>query len=130
MAPSVLLIDDDQDSLNIYTLILRHHGYHVVIARDGATGLRKALEGTVDIVVSENFLPELGSTTVLETLRGNERTVKTPMIVLDSTPNQRARFTDPHARSSSLTKPCEPSRLLNEVQRWLAEAEATLPSSA
>lgn len=123
MAPSILLIDDDQDSLNIYTLILKHHGYRVIVARDPTSGLKQALEGQADIVVSENFLPELGSTTLLENLRSNDRTQKTPIIVLDSTPNRTEKLADPHGRSSSLTKPCEPSRLLTEVQRWLQPVE-------
>lgn len=123
MAPSILLIDNDQDSLNIYTLILRHHGYRVIVARDATSGLQQALEGKADVVISENFLPELGTSTLLENLRSNHRTQKTPMIVLDSTPNRAEKLADPHGRSSSLTKPCEPSRLLSEVQRWLRPVE-------
>lgn len=122
MAPSILLIDNDQDSLNIYTLILKHHGYRVVVAKDGVSGMKKVREGEMDMVISENFLPELGSGTLLEMLRANERTFRTPVIVLDSTPSRADRLVDPQSRSSSLTKPCEPSRLLTEVQRWLEDS--------
>src|SRR5690606_16450194 len=67
-ASTVLLIDNDQDSITIYSLILRHHGYEVVPATDGETGLRLALELKPDIVVTELFLPQLQGPSLLEGL--------------------------------------------------------------
>jgi DNA-binding response OmpR family regulator len=120
-ASTVLLIDDDQDSITIYSLILRHYGYDVVPATDGATGLRLALELKPDIVVTELFLPQFEATSLLAGLRGDDRTASTPVIVLDSIPLIGAKVVGAEDRTSRLTKPCEPSRLLEEVGRLLGQ---------
>ncbi len=120
MAPStVLLIDRDQDSLTIYSVILRHYGYEVVTVTDGATGLRLAVELDPDIVISELFLPLVQGHTVLEELRADDRTARKPLILLDSVPMLGEALMDGRAGTSRLTKPCTPSRLVEEVARML-----------
>jgi CheY-like chemotaxis protein len=120
MAPAtVLLIDSDADNIAVYSTLLRHHGYEVLHAHDGETGLRLAFEARPDLVVSEVFMPRDREGDVVNRLRRDDRMATTPMIVLDSIP----AFTRhrPERNLSRLTKPCEPSRLLHEVERLLNE---------
>jgi DNA-binding response OmpR family regulator len=120
MAPAtVLLIDSDADSLAIYSLILTHHGYEVVQATDGDTGLQLAFERRPDVVVSELYMPKVDGATLLERLRGDARTAATPLIVLDSVPSFARELRGSEAKLHRLAKPCEPSRLLQEVRRLL-----------
>jgi len=125
MAPAkVLIIDDDADSITIYSLMLRHHGYTVIHAQDGETGLRMAFDTKPDLVVSELFLPEVAGGEVVTQLRKDQRTATTPLIVLDSIPNIGRSFADSLGEFRRLTKPCEPSRLLEEIELVLGR---TLP---
>jgi CheY-like chemotaxis protein len=120
MAPAtVLIIDSDADSIEIYSLLLRHHGYEVIHARDGETGLRLAFESNPDLVVSELFLPPVPGGEVVDQLRSDDRTAATPLIVLDSIPNFGHDVSRRLRGLSRLTKPCEPSRLLQEIERLL-----------
>jgi CheY-like chemotaxis protein len=120
MAPAtVLLIDTDVDSIAIYSLILRHHGYDVIHATDAETGLQLAFESQPDVVVSELFLPRVRGGDVIQHLRNDDRTADTPLIVLDSIPTFARELTDSLGDLSRLTKPCEPSRLLQEIERLL-----------
>jgi DNA-binding response OmpR family regulator len=121
MAPStILLIDDDHDSIAIYSLILSHHGFNVIHALDSATGLQLATEEKPDIVVSEIFLKDLGGVRFLDLLHAKLRPARTPVIVLDSTP-ALGRLDASFAAPNRLTKPCEPSLLLKEVNRLLQQ---------
>lgn len=114
---TVLLIDSDADSITIYSLILRHHGYRVVHAADFETAVRLVAEADPDVVVSELFTTSRDERDVVEFLRGDERTSNKPLILLDSAPSRGRR---PELASlPRLTKPCEPSRLLREVGRAL-----------
>jgi DNA-binding response OmpR family regulator len=115
---TILLIDTDADSLTIYSTLLRHHGYDVLHAADAETGLRLAVELRPDLVVSELFLPPLHRGEVVRRLRKDHRTAGTPVIVLDSIP-KIARELLQNAGVSRLSKPCKPSRLLEEVERLL-----------
>jgi CheY-like chemotaxis protein len=121
MAPArILLIDSDLDSIAIYSMMLRHHGYEVLQALDGETGLRLALEQHPDVVVSELFLPGSGSTTLLARLEEDGRTADLPIIVLDSTSTFGPGLTQEFGAHRRLAKPCEPSRLLKEVESLLS----------
>jgi DNA-binding response OmpR family regulator len=121
MAPStILLIDDDWDSMVIYSLILRHNGFTVLEALDSATGLQLAVQGKPDIVISETFLPGEDGTSFLELLQKRVLMSGIPLIVLDSTP-ALGRGDTGFAAKNRLTKPCEPSVLLEEVKRLLED---------
>jgi CheY-like chemotaxis protein len=120
MAPAtVLLIDNDADSITIYSLILRHHGYEVVHALDGETGLQLAFERNPDLVISELFMPPTDGGNLLDRLRQDARTAETPLIILDSIPTFGWERLESLGQLSRLTKPCEPSRLLQEVSKIL-----------
>jgi DNA-binding response OmpR family regulator len=128
MAPAtVLLIDSDVDSINIYSLILQHHGYSVIYASDPEVGLRMAVEAKPSVVISELFLPPMRGVSLLDRLRSDDRISQTPLIVLDSIPDHAADMADSLARLPRLRKPCEPSRLLQEVQRVLEEPSQPSP---
>lgn len=115
----VLLIDGDSDSIEIYSLMLGHHGYEVVPAKDGHTGLKLALELNPALVISGIFLPGLDGRSLVAELRNDTRTERTPVIFLDSIPGVSESILAPDAFATRLTKPCEPSRLLVEVARIL-----------
>ena len=116
---TVLLIDGDADSVAIYSLMLRHHGYEVIHAYDAETGLRLALESGPDLVVCDVFLPLMIVSDIVDQLRGDFRTADIPLIILDSVPNVTRQLAERHKHLSRLTKPCEPSRLLQEIERLL-----------
>lgn len=121
---TVLLIDGDQDSLIIYSLILRHHGYEVVAARDVATGLQLAADLDPDIVISELFVPFGKGQDVLQGLRSNDRVAGKPLILLDSIPMLGEKLMEGLTGMSRLTKPCTPSRLIEEVAKLLKVSAA------
>lgn len=128
MAPSILLIDADADSIRIYSLMLEHHGYEVISAADTTTGFQLAMERRPSLVISEVFLPPTADGTLLERLRGNEQTAGTPMIVLDSTSSFGCKPGEAKSATRTLSKPCEPSRLLQEVNLMLGGVVAGPPS--
>jgi DNA-binding NtrC family response regulator len=120
MAPAtVLLIDSDADSIAIYSLILRHHGFSVIEARDPEIGLQMAYEENPDVVVSELFLPPVRGISLLDRLRSDDRLAAKPLIVLDSVPAYSTAMEETLGPVNRLKKPCAPSRLLHEVQRVL-----------
>jgi CheY-like chemotaxis protein len=69
-------------------------------------------------------MPRIEGQTILDWLRHDERTADTPLLILDSIPTFGSELLTRHPGLSRLTKPCEPSRLLQEVERLL---EAPVP---
>ena len=80
----VLLIEDDQDTLEMYKLKLERDGYRVHVAMDGEEGLRRATALTPDIVFLDIRLPKKDGFAVLEELRGQDSTAGIPVIILSN----------------------------------------------
>jgi CheY-like chemotaxis protein/AraC-like DNA-binding protein len=78
--PTVLLIDDDEGSLQTWRLLLAHGGFEVDQARSGAVGLALARRAVYDVVVLDLRLPDMTGLTLLMALRG--RGIDTPVLIV------------------------------------------------
>jgi DNA-binding NtrC family response regulator len=65
----VLVIDDEKNIRDIFTLLLREHGYVAEAARGGAEGLEKAAAFGPDVVLLDMNLPDMSGLDVLAGLR-------------------------------------------------------------
>jgi chemosensory pili system protein ChpA (sensor histidine kinase/response regulator) len=122
---TVLLVDEDLDSLNIYSLILEHHGYRVLRARGGDEGYQLAASELPDVVVTELHLSSVQGRSLAEQLRHDARTAVLPLVAVTSFPVKSGRHTSGLAACDAhLAKPCSPSRMLREVERWATRIHA------
>lgn len=82
--PRVLLIDDDADLLEIYTLALEELGCEVTTARDGQEGLERALASSPDLIITDVRMPRMNGLELCQRLRADERSRATPLILHSS----------------------------------------------
>ncbi|CAN5813911.1 hypothetical protein BH18ACT17_BH18ACT17_11900 [soil metagenome] len=117
----ILVIDDEADVRLLYRVNLRHAGYEVLEADDGARGIEAALEHMPDAVVLDLRMPNVDGFEVLEALRADPATTDMPVLVL--TADARS---DDHRRCYELgaddviTKPFVPEALVQAISRLLA----------
>jgi len=120
-ARSILLVEDNEDNRIVYATILRHHGYRVVEAFDGAEALAKVETEHPDLILLDISLPHIDGWEVSRRLRSSEPTkgIRIVALTAHAMPGDRER-----ARSEGfdgyLAKPCEPRAVLAEVRRLLA----------
>jgi CheY-like chemotaxis protein len=119
-APGVLLIDGDPDSLNIYSILLEHHGYRVLRAEDGDEGLRMAAEMQPRLIIVEPFTPCRREGGVLDALHEDPATAHIVVIVLTASPAFLISTRSALPADRLFTKPMQPRDLLNEVARFVA----------
>src|SRR4030066_466184 len=67
----ILVVDDDQNTRNLYQTILTEAGYRVVLAADGSEGLTKCQEGGYDLVLLDVMLPKMDGIALLGELKKN-----------------------------------------------------------
>lgn len=65
----VLIIDDDQDILNIYSKTLIQAGYTVETAKSGIEGYAKLFQGGYDLVLLDVVMPDLDGISILKKLK-------------------------------------------------------------
>lgn len=68
---SVLLVDDDEDTRNVFQLVMDHYHYHLAVAEDAETALAYLHDHQPDIIVMDIFLPGIDGYQALHQIRKN-----------------------------------------------------------
>ena len=64
MTPPILIVDDDEDILELYKLILEDEGYRVDTATNGKEALEKALKNNYYLALLDLVLPDIKGTEI------------------------------------------------------------------
>jgi len=85
----ILLIEDEQDILELYTLQFQNEGFLIVSADRGEAGLKLAREEKPDIILLDIILPKMDGFKILKKLKSNSATRDIPVIMLTNLGGQR-----------------------------------------
>jgi two-component system alkaline phosphatase synthesis response regulator PhoP len=83
----VLLVEDDLAVVRALEKKLKQAGFLVLLAPDGAKGLRLALLEHPDVVLLDIIMPRMDGVTMLKKLRQNSWGKKVPVIILTNLTN-------------------------------------------
>lgn len=75
---SVLLVEDHQDTRDMLELLFQEWGYSVTLAANATQGLKHLLAHQFDLIVLDNWLPDLDGTELCRLIREVDR--QTPII--------------------------------------------------
>ena len=126
---TVLVVDDDPGTRQLYSSLLGHFGHQVLEAGDGRVGLRMAKERKPDLIVSDILMPTMNGYDFVSSVRKLPGHEKTNVIF------QSASFLDHESRALGsscgvqhyLSKPCDPEKILETVNRVLGLPSAQAP---
>lgn len=117
---SILIVEDDPDIVQIVKSYLEKDGFAVDAARDGLTGLDKALQDSPSLIVLDWMLPNLDGMTFLQRLR---KTQSTPVIMLTAKTEETDRLKGLALADDYVTKPFSPRELVARVKAVLRRGE-------
>jgi len=80
----VLVVDDSLNTREIEKDVLEAYGYEVTLAEDGLDGLRKAMDGDFDAVLTDVEMPHMDGFTLTARLRQEEKYRNKPIIIITS----------------------------------------------
>ncbi|MBP2161451.1 MULTISPECIES: response regulator [Asticcacaulis] len=108
-----LLVDDLSENLLSLEAVLRREGLEMIKARSGVDALEMLLKHDVALALLDVMMPEMDGFELAETMRGNERTRRIPIIFLTAGSADRVRrFRGYEAGAVDyLEKPLEPDIL-------------------
>ena len=123
--PFLLLVEDEQDTADLVTLIMKERGYQVSHAADGSAALEKiALMPPPSLVVLDIQLPHVDGITVLETIRATPDWQDVPVVMLTAVADaDRIRKVRALAVQDYVLKPLKRETLL----RYVEQARRTPP---
>ena len=117
--PHILIVDDFEDSREMYGYLLTEEGFRVDSAADGQQGLDKAVQLRPDLIIMDLSLPDIDGWEVIRRLKEGGETMHIPVVLLtayDLPP------TPPDGCDGVLIKPCRPDRMIAEIERLLGPA--------
>jgi two-component system, cell cycle response regulator DivK len=120
VAKRVLVVEDDVNHRDICVTILRHHSYEVVEAENGEEALRRVGECGPDLVLMDAMLPVMDGWEATALLKGSPATEHIPVVIFTALALEpdRKRSVDAGA-DGYIAKPCEPTRVVEEVRRLI-----------
>jgi two-component system, sensor histidine kinase RpfC len=128
----VLVADDNPTNREVLGKILERSGHAVTLVNDGEQALDAAERESYDLAILDRNMPRMGGMEALQALRlmtrGRERL---PVIVLsaDVTPEAKREALEAGA-DAFLPKPIEAVRLLDEMQRLVAQRASAREAAA
>lgn len=113
----VLIVDDDQKTVELVKLYLNRDGYRVLTAYDGIEALRQARERHPDLIVLDLMLPGMDGLEVCRTLREES---DVPIIMLTAKTTEQDKLTGLDLGADDyVTKPFSPKELAARVRALL-----------
>jgi CheY-like chemotaxis protein len=115
----VLLVDDCQDTRELYAEYLELSGFDVKEADDGIVAINEAVRVKPDVIVMDMSLPRLDGHEAARKLRADARTKSIPLVMIsgydaDNLPHNDGLW------DHYLGKPCPPEELVTVIGRLVA----------
>lgn len=80
--PTILVIEDYNDSRTLLSSLLRGKGYKVIEARDGKEGLLQVNRATPDLILMDLAMPEMDGLAATRQLRERHTLARTPIFAI------------------------------------------------
>lgn len=120
---TVLLVEDQIDFLAVQKLYLERHGYEVLAVEDGAEAVKCARQHHPNIILMDLSIPSLDGLSATRAIKNDPDTRDIPIILLTAhaygSAGRRAREA---GCAGFVPKPCEPRRILEEVEHLIGPA--------
>lgn len=123
MSAKMLLIEDNEQNRYLVTFLLEKHGYCVVAAPDGPSGIELAMQESPDLILLDIQLPRMDGYEVARALRECPTLAAIPIVAVTS----YAMMGDKEKALASgcdgyLEKPINPETFVSQVEAFLPKA--------
>jgi len=124
LTATILVCEDDPSLRLLFRLTIEPHGYRVIEAGDGRSGIELALSSAPDLMVIDMGLPDCTGIEVARALREESALERTPILMTTGSMQPGDRLTAEDAGVDAfLYKPFDMVRLVAEIQRLLGRRE-------
>ena len=115
---TVLAVDDSATMREMVAFVLESAGYRVLEAEDGVKGLDRAMGTLVDLVITDQNMPNMDGLTLVRSLRELRDYKSVPILLLTTESSDSMKAQGRAAGATGwLVKPFDPATLLEVVQK-------------
>ncbi len=123
MAQTILIIDDDIDTLKLVGIMLERKGFRILASTTGEKGLQLANKENPDLILLDIMIPDITGYEIARTIRGNPATETIPIIMFTARSQVDDKVEGLEAGADAyITKPARPRELFAQVNSILKRA--------
>ncbi|MFH1436872.1 MAG: response regulator [Pseudomonadota bacterium] len=113
----IMVVDDEEDQLDFYSMVLEDSGYEVITAKNGKEALDAARREKPDLVVLDLMMPNQTGTDFYRKLSREKELKDTPIIVVSAL---SYRYLAVKRAAAVFDKPVDREKFLEAVGKALA----------
>ncbi len=121
----LLLVDDEQSIIEIFSQVLMKGGYQVITAMSGKDALDKVKVEQPNIILLDQILPDMSGNDILKVLKSQELTKNIPVAILSNYSDDRYMQEAIQAGATDyiLKYQIEPNDILQKIQQMVQETQ-------
>ncbi len=121
----VIYIEDDQEMIDLVSMILSRRGYQVTGAQGGKQGLELVNQEAPDLILLDLMMPDIDGWDVYQQIKSHDATRHIPVIVITAKAQAIARVLGLHIAKVDdyISKPFRPQELLESIETVLGSEE-------
>jgi two-component system alkaline phosphatase synthesis response regulator PhoP len=122
-APTILVVDDEEDLLDLLEYNLKQEGYHVLLARDGVEALDAARENDPDLIILDIMMPKMDGIETCRRLREDAHLRTIPIMMLTARTEEEDQVAGLDVGADIyLSKPISVSVIVSQAKALLRSA--------
>jgi DNA-binding response OmpR family regulator len=124
----ILIIEDNRDSRDILSKLLRMSGYEVVAASDGETGYELANNQKPDLIITDINMPKMDGIQFVRRVRTNMALAQIPVLVVTAFGASVAREAVEAGADASAEKPFDFDKFLKVIEDLITRKKGAIKS--
>lgn len=121
---TILIVDDEEDTLNLLRQRLKEAGYRTLEASNGKEAIEKATQNAPDLILLDIMMPEVTGWDVMERLQKQQDTASIPVVVLSAAGSDADKQRGYRMGIKNyLTKPIEIRDLVLEIRKVVRQRQ-------
>jgi DNA-binding response OmpR family regulator len=115
----ILILDDDNDILEILSLLLSEHGYEIRTLNHGETTFENIQDFQPDLILMDVMLAGMDGRTICKSIKENPLTCSLPVILISGTHDLVESLHRPGAPDDFIAKPFDIDLLYSKIGEHL-----------
>lgn len=120
---TVLIIDDEPDTLTFFSTVLGDQGYNTITAENGTDGLERASENPPDLVTLDITMPEMSGVKFYRSIREHDALKSIPVIIITGVSDDFKEFISSRKNlqppDGYLSKPVDEDELIGLAKKLI-----------
>ncbi len=130
MAEKILVVDDDDETLRLITLMLQRQGFQIITAGNGSQAIALTNAEMPALIVLDIMMPDLDGYEVTKEIRSNPKTAQIPVLMFSARGQMDDKMTGYEVGADDyLAKPVHPAELVAHIRSLLGRARPRTPAS-